>query len=183
MQGLSETPSQQKTFNFVASSALSRRKQFYLITSSGGMSYNTAIERCRARGMRLAQIESDEERAALNAFDMQVPRDSTWNNYPAWVAGRLSKGSRTWIEGSSWLQRKFDASFCDPWFEGCCPENGDDSVCAFVYFSGKDKRVEDYVTGCARSDRRFNVLDHGCGTHWFKAAICQSGGTGLFVHN
>ena len=166
------------------SETASRRKQFHLITSSEGMSYNTANERCRARGMRLAQIESDEERAALNVFDMQVPRDSKWNNYPAWVAGRLSRGSRTWVGASSWLQRKFDASFCDPWFEGCCQEKGDDSVCAFVYFSGKDKRVEDYVTGCARADRRFNVIDHGCSSHWFKAAICQSGsGAGLFVCN
>ena len=181
---MSETPSQQKMWYLNTSSAPSQQKTFHLITSSGGMSYDTANERCRARGMRLAQIESDEERAALNAFDMQVPRDSTWQSYPAWVAGRLPKGSRTWVGASSWLQGKFDSSFCDPWFEGCCPENGDDSVCAFVYFSGKDKRVEDYVTGCARSDRRFNVLDHGCGTHWFKAAICQSGsGAGLFVHN
>ena len=134
--------------------------------------------------MELAQIESDKERAALYAFNMKIPRDSKSGTYPAWVAGRLPKGSRTWVEASGWLQGKFDAAFCDPWFEGCCPENGDDSVCAFVYFSGKDKRVEDYVTGCASHDRRFNVLDHGCGTHWFKAAICQSGsGAGLFVHN
>ena len=166
---------------------LTQWKRFHLLTSRWeGINHDTAEKLCRDNGMELAQIESDEERAALNVFNMKVPKsikgdthaypkDLKVDSHAAWVAGHVPKeGSRTWVGTSSWLQDKVDNGFCKEGLDGCCHENGDDRVCAYVVFNGKDENVEDSVTGCAKSERRLNVVDDGCGLAWLRAAICQS---------
>ena len=46
-------------------------------------------------------------------------------------------------------------------------------MCAFTYFSGSEGTVDELVAPAGCADVNLNVIDHGCGLDWFRAAICQ----------